>query len=558
MIVHYQNTRYYMRTPPILFLLSSSLLLLFSCTQPTPQNVATSTKDAIQLGDLDLKVTGAAIAQPKFEEALLLLHSFEYEDARAAFLETQRLDSTFAMAYWGEAMTYNHSLWQRQEKDKAIAALNKLAVGATARKALIKTELEQDFFNAAELLFGEGTKYDRDLAYKDFMEGLTKKYPTNHEVSALYAISLLGSSRNGRNEALYEKSAKIAQGIIKENPNHPGALHYMIHSYDDPVHAHLAKNAADSYAKVAPDAAHALHMPSHIYVALGLWDEVVTSNIASWNASIKKMKRKGLESGRSYHAFNWLQYGLLQRGEVDKATNILQDMVQYKEADPSKTARGYLVAMKGAQMVETNTWAGEIANIPIKVTDLSLTKRAAYAFLEGRKAYHQKDATQLQTILKEMEKDRLKSMNLIGEEGFAMCSAGGFANKPPNQLDIDMVHVMEMELQAYLATLQGATKEATNWFEKATKLDEGLNYSFGPPVILKPVHEAYAEWLLEQNQSKKALAVFEKALERQPLRLLSLQGKKQAALLLKKQAVVAEVEKELSKSLAKKERRTIL
>jgi len=536
-----------------------SCCLLFACANSTKENALTESEKTSKLGDIAFDVSGNSIAEPAFEKGLLLLHSFEYEDARTAFLEAQKLDSTFAMAYWGEAMTYNHSLWQRQEKDKALNVLNKLATTAEEREKLAATELQKDFFRSLEILFGTGTKYERDVAYNQFLEGLTQKYPDNNEIASFYAISLLGASRNGRDAKLYDKSARIVQGIIKENPNHPGALHYLIHSYDDPVHAHLAKAAADSYAKVAPDAAHALHMPSHIYVALGRWDDVVTSNIASWNASVKRMERKALkDDARSYHAFNWLQYGFLQRGEFDKANKILQDMVKYKNAVPNKKARGYLLAMKGAQMVETNTWDDEWAALAVDVSDLNLTKKAGHDFLEGMIAYHQKDAPKVTTVIKEMSDRRKKAQNIVGDSGFAMCSAGGYASKPPNQLEIDMAHVMEMELQAYLASLNGDMEMAKTWFEKGMALDEKLSYSFGPPSILKPVHEAYGEWLLDNNQLEAALTTFDRALERQPRRLRSLEGKKKAAELLKKEAVVAEVRKELDVSLAAKERGQIL
>ncbi|MFK7983014.1 MAG: tetratricopeptide repeat protein [Saprospiraceae bacterium] len=535
------------------------LTFLSACFQSKEQTSETSISAPSKLGEIDFQVTGNATAKPHFEKGLLLLHSFEYDDARAAFLAAQQEDSTFAMAYWGEAMTYNHSLWQRQEKEKAVTALNKLGKDQATRATFIKTELEQDFFQAIEVLYGEGTKYERDVAYNEFMEQLTFKYPKNNEIAAFYAISILGTSRNGRNEELYDKSARIAQGIIKENPNHPGALHYLIHSYDDPVHAHLAKKAADSYAKVAPDAAHALHMPSHIYVALGKWNDVVTSNIASWNASIKRMKTKALDNNaRSYHAFNWLQYGFLQRGETEAADNILKDMTRYTTEEPSKVARGYLIAMKGAQMVETNTWDGATADIEIDAKDLSVAKRAGYAFLEGMKAYHQADANKLDEIINKMAKVRKSAMNIVGDKGFAMCSAGGYANKPPNQLDIDMIYIMEMELAAYLATLNGNTKLAAEIFEKASALDETLNYSFGPPTILKPVHEAYGEWLLTNNQAATALAVFEKSLKRHPRRLLSIKGKKEAATQLKRESIIAEANRELEVSMVKKDRTAIL
>ena len=214
--------------------------------------------------------------------------------------------------------------------------------------------------------------------------------------------------------------------------------------------------------------------------------------------------------------------------------------------------------MKAAQMVERDVWDDEWAALQVDVSDLNLTKKTGHSFLAGRVAYEQKDKEKLSEILAEMTKRRKKAQNLVGDTGFAMCSAGGYASKPPNQLEIDMATVMEMEVAAYLATLKGDMDGAKAWFEKGTALDEKLSYSFGPPSILKPVHEAYAEWLLDNNKTAEALAVFDKSLARHPRRLRSLEGKKKAAELLKKEKVVASVREELAVSLADKERGEIL
>ena len=536
--------------------------IIFACNPSTQSSEDTSTTEnsATQLGDIQLKVTGSEAAQPHFEKGLLLMHSFEYEDAREAFLEAQEVDPKFAMAYWGEAMTFHHSLWLRQEKDKAIAALEKLAPSKEERMALMETELEKDFMAGAEILFGEGTKVERDIAYKNHMENLTSKYPKNHEVSALYAISLLGATGEGRDNEIYGKSAKIAQGIIKENPNHPGALHYLIHAFDDPEHAPLAKLAADSYSKVAPDAAHALHMPSHIYVSMGLWDEVVTSNIASWNASIKRMERKELDaSAMSFHAFNWLQYGLLQRAEFEKANEIMRDMQKHVAAADTKRARSYLVMMKGGQLVDTKDWEGEFADIEVKVDDLNIVSRSVYTLTDGLKAYYTKDETALNEAIAKIEEDRKDTEVVIGDNAIPMCNAAGYASKLPSQIDIDLAKVMEFELRAMASDLSGDKYQAQKWFREAIEIDESLNYSFGPPDVVKPIHEAYAEWLLYRKMdAEKALAMFDKALERNPRRRLALEGKKKAAEILKQEDVLTKVDSEIADIISSKERDVIL
>jgi hypothetical protein len=508
-----------------LFLIFLLFSILLSCKTDSSNN---GIEEDAKLGDITLQVTGDAEAQKHFRNGLLLLHSFEYLDARSEFLKAQEIDKNFAMAYWGELMAYNHSIWQRQLSDMAKGALRKMGVTREVRKKMAVTEIEQDFLASVELLYGKGSKSERDQAYSDYLAKMVKKYPDNHEVLSFYALSLLATSKNGRDEKKFDKSAAIAQGILEENKNHPGALHYLIHSYDDPDHAHLAVDAADSYAKVAPDAAHALHMPSHIYVALGRWNDVVNSNIASWNASMKKLDRGQSKEG-SYHALNWLQYGLLQRGETELATRLLKDMQKYTEARASKSARSYLLAMKGAHMVETNTWEGPIANIEILTKDLSLPKRTQEAFLEGMKAFHKGDEKQLASILDVLKKDKYKASLDVGNESFQMCSAGEYANIAPSQLDIDMVSIVEMELEAKLLYLQGKKSEALAILKKASDLDETLKYAFGPPIILKPVHEAYAEMLVAEGQKEEAFLAYKSSLERHPKRMLSVEGKLQLA-----------------------------
>ncbi len=535
-----------------------SIGFLTSCDYSTDKTIIL-TDDELHLGNIDFPVTGSEEAQPFFKNGTLLLHSFEYEDSRAEFLKAQELDPDFVMAYWGEAMTYNHSLWQRQDKESALDALNKLDELPDERVSKAVTEIEKDFMRAINILLGDGTKYDRDLAYSEYMQGMTEKYPDNHEVSAFYAISLLGSSRNGRNETLYDHSARIAQGIIAENPNHPGALHYLIHSYDDPDHAHLANTAADRYAKVAPDATHALHMPSHIYVALGSWDKVVTSNIASWNASVKRMEQKELgNDARSYHALNWLQYGLLQRGEYDQATELLKNMIQYTDENPSRSARVYLISMKGGHLVETDQWDSELADIQIDTEGLSIMGKSAYDYIDGLKAFHKKDQSLLNKIIDGINDKRTKAELLVGEAGFSMCGSGGYADRIPTQLDIDMIRVMELELLAYRSSLQGEKAQATDYFRSAAELDDRLSYSFGPPDIFKPAHEAFGDWMLQNQNHKEALSIYKKALERNPRRLRALKGMKIAAEKLSFESDLAKVMGEIETSLSEKKRDQIL
>lgn len=508
-----------MKNSTLVFLSIFTLIYLSNCSTPPPKED--------QLGKVEIQFTGDEEAQAPFKKGLLLLHNFEYEDARDAFLEAQKIDSTFVMTYWGEAMTHNHPLWRQQDYEKGNEALNKLAATVEERKEKAQTELEKDFLSAVETLYGEGSKYERDSSYSAHLGNMYKKYPDNQEVGAFYALSILGAVPVGRDEVAYEKGAKVVKGIIEENPNHPGALHYLIHSYDDPGHAHLAINAANSYSEVAADAAHALHMPSHIYVAVGMWDEVVTSNVASWNSSVNRMKAKELDNDAlSYHALQWKMYGLLNLGRHEEAAQLIRDMNKYCSEKSSKSARRYLIGMKGNYLVETGDWESDIADFDMDREDMNISHRASFAFMEGMKAFLNGDTERLSSIISEMETERDESSRQVSESGVPMCSAAGSNRYAPNQADLDQATVMEMELKALN---KWNTSEAEEWLRKASDLEMTINYSFGPPYIPKPSFELYADWLLEQDRLEDAAAQLERALERGPRRVSALKGQLEIA-----------------------------
>ncbi len=465
---------------------------------------------------------------PHFERGLLLLHSFEYEDAREAFIAAQEADPDFAMAYWGEAMTHNQPIWHRQQYEEGQAALKKLGERPETRLAKAATGLEKDLLKATEILFGEGEKTERDQAYSDYLGQLHEKYPDNQEVAAFYALSLLGAVPVGRDEEAYEKGAVIAQGILKENPRHPGALHYLIHSYDDPGHASLALDAANSYAKVAPDAAHALHMPSHIYVAMGMWEEVVASNIESYEASVKRMERKGLDhDARSYHAYQWLLYGHTQLGNTEEVIDILQKMAKYTEELPSQTARSYLVRMKGHFLVETQQWDHELASIEVDLEGLNISHQAVGHFLDGMQAYRAGDEKKLAAIIDTLAAKRQQAALEMVNKGVPMCSAGGSFGKP-NKVDVGQARVMNLELMALLARLRGDERRAKKQMMRAVVTQNNLNYTYGPPEIIYPAYEFYADYLLETGRYEEALVQYERALKRGPGRRRALAGKAEA------------------------------
>src|SRR5215207_11422157 len=279
-----------------------------------------------RLGTVSFPNSGAPAAKAPFLRGLALLHSFEYDDARAAFREAQRADSNFAMAYWSEALTFAQLLWGLDYADSARASLARLGPTPDARLARAKTERERRYGAAIEALFDTTDQKGRVRGYLAGLRALTAAHPKDLEARALLAIALLMPKAESPAEAKQqtEESIALAQSIFAATPDHPGGAHYLIHAADNPQYASRGLAAARAYAKIAPDAEHALHMPSHIFVQVGAWEDVVSSNERAWPASRAWVKSHGVPNTElSFHALWWLQYGYLQEGRYAAAKALI-------------------------------------------------------------------------------------------------------------------------------------------------------------------------------------------------------------------------------------------
>jgi tetratricopeptide (TPR) repeat protein len=255
------------------------------------------------LGHIEFPTSGSPPAQKHFVQGMLLLHNFEYDDAREEFQAAGKLQPDFALAYWGEALTHTYTLWMGQDLPAARAALQRLAPTPEGRRSKAPTEREKDYLDAVELLYGEGDKPARDRAYAEAMGRLHKKYPDDLEAASIYALALMGTCEGDRDFSIFMQAAAVAEEVFAKNPQHPGAIHYLIHAYDDPIHAPLGLRPARVYANVAGSASHAQHMPSHIFFALGMWDEAIAANEFSVAVADERRKHKGLGPGqRNYHS----------------------------------------------------------------------------------------------------------------------------------------------------------------------------------------------------------------------------------------------------------------
>ncbi len=463
---------------------------------------------APRLGTITFPNSGSAAAQEPFTRGVLLLHSFEFEPAAAAFREAQTADPGFALAYWGEAMSYNHPLWGEWDDDAARAVLAHLGSTPAARRAKAPTPREQMYLDAMEALWAEGPKPQRDTAYALAMEQLVRAHPDDDEARALWSLSILGLSSTTRVVPSYMRAAAIAQEVFERHPNHPGAAHYIIHSFDDPVHAPLGLPAARAYSTIAPDAAHAQHMTTHIFLAMGMWDEVVSQNeIAA-----------GLTNWSPNHYTAWLGYGLLQQGRHAAAREHLERARREMGSPGRPGQRWYLASMRAHHVINAEAWDDPMLGWTIDLSDADA--RAMDAFTQGYAALRRgdRDAVTPQVA-------RLQAVADSAVPGTA--------------------RVLALNLTAAIAAEDGAFARAVELLREATAIEDELPAAYGPPDIVKPSWELLGELYLSRGRAAEAQAAFGRALALAPKRALSLRGLLAAATANGDKPVAARAREEL-------------
>jgi tetratricopeptide (TPR) repeat protein len=466
--------------------------------------------------------SGAPAAQADFSQGIALLHDFEYPSAATAFQRAQSADPGFAMAYWGEAMTFNHPLWAQQDLAAARAALNKLAPTAVARRAKAKTDREKGYLDAVEILYGEGSKLERDFRYEAAMAKLHERYPDDVDAAAFYALSTLGTAHAGRDIPTYMRAARVLEEAWIDHQEHPGLVHYLIHSYDDPAHAPLGLRAARIYSRIAPDAGHAQHMCSHIFLALGMWDETVQANLAAM-ADVDRMRAaQGKGPARCGHYPSWLEYGYLQLGKMDEAKAALtacRATVESQAAmdhpgmsmDPDSSLSSSFASMRLRYLLDTGEWTGEVANWQLpKSAGPGAQLNFAFAqalggIARGRVAEARQALNELETVGSKIAESETKTAN----------PDPSYRLRPG---------VLLLEARALLAEHEGDLPGAEKLLRQAVAVEETLPVDFGPPTIDKPTHELLGEFLLRRGRKDEARAEFTKALARTPGRRLAQQG----------------------------------
>ncbi|EAQ29423.1 hypothetical protein NAP1_01585 [Erythrobacter sp. NAP1] len=455
-----------------------------------------------------METTANEAAREPFLRGLALLHNFEYDYAAEAFRAAQAADPDFVMAYWGEAMTHNHPLWEQQDYDAATAILNRLSSTREARAAKARNPMESRWLAAVETLYGDGEKEARDLEYLAAMRAMLADYPDDIDVRAFTGLAVLGSSHGGRQIALYMEAAGILEPGFMTHEMHPGILHYLIHSYDDPVHAPLGERMAQRYAVVAPDAGHAQHMISHIFHALADWEASEKANILADAVVDRQRTAAGRPPADCGHYNEWLVYALLQQGE--DASDRVASCRAVALAD-GREQRLYgpvwsYITMAGWQAVDTQIWPQELDESARQFPVVRLKEAHINALR------HHDDAAMLEGILAAMQAD-IEPL----AKGLARWSPDDRTTMPWAERWVAQVAALEL-----LAS--GKETAGLEALRAAAEAESALPVVFGPPIMPKPSWEILGERLLAMGREDDAAEAFRQSLEFAPGRRLSREG----------------------------------
>lgn len=502
------------------FVLAFFFLVAALCVSAQAQEHQHQHEAHEELGQVNFRVSCSAAAQKQFNRADALLHSFGYEQADKAFSEVLATDPGCVMAYWGIAMSQNHPLWAPPtpaELKKGLAAVEK------ARSLTIKTERERDYIAAIEAFYKDHDKIDhptRTMAYEKAMEQVFARYPDDREAVIFYALSLLGTASSravDKTFAKQKRAVEILNPIISQEPNHPGVAHYVIHSYDYPQLANLALPAARSYAKIAPSSPHALHMPTHIFTRLGLWQESIQSNLASADAAkrLVAMTHPGSGAFDQLHAIDYLVYAYLQGGQDQKAKQVLDELKTIDKLDHNVIAAAYSFAAAPARYaVERGRWpdAAKLAPYPSsfpwnrfpQAEAITYFARAIGSARSGAPAAARKDVERLEELRQAL-----------------------IASKDPYwPLQVE---IQKISAEAWIAKAESRNDDAVKIMRSAAELEDSTEKHPVTPGSIVPARELFGDLLLELGRPAEALKEYEASLQNSPNRLKGLYGAGRAA-----------------------------
>jgi hypothetical protein len=466
-----------------------------------------------EFGTVDFHITGSKQVQEDFNTAVALLHSFEYDDAEKEFAKIIDEAPGCAMAYWGVAMCNFHPLWEPPTEANLKKGAKALDIANSIKQ---RSPKETAFIDAAGLYYKDWSTTDphsRAVRFENAMQQLYRSYPDDREAAIFYALALDASADPADKSYAHQlKAGKILDSMYALAPNHPGIVHYIIHTYDYPGIAQLALNAARRYADVAPSSAHALHMPSHIFTRLGLWDESIRTNTRSVEAAQCYAKAAGFKGhwDEELHALDYLVYAYLQKGDNSDAEKQSQYLSTIKETSPSNFKVSYTFAAVPVRMaLENKNWtaASQLTpqpsslpwnNFPWQEAIVHFGKLLGLAHIGDSKA-----AQNELTTLDSLHASLLK------------------------QNDLYKARQVEIQMKAGKAWIMYANrdvKQALQLMESAANQEDSVSKSPVTPGEVLPARELYADMLFSLHQYDAAFAQYGLVLQKSPNRFNSLFG----------------------------------
>ena len=460
---------------------------------------------AERLGTVSFPTSCSPAVQPLFVRGVALLHSFGYEPARKAFEQIEAEEPSCAMAYWGEAMTYYHQLWDRPSSAdlaKGWALVQKAQAGGP------KTAREQGYIAAIAAFFRNDAKESfesRSAAYIEALDHLHQQFPNDHEAAIFYALSLLGSPHASDNDfADRKKAVGILNAVLKDEPDHPGVAHYLIHACDNPEMAREGLPAARRYAQIAPGSAHALHMPSHIFARLGLWQDDIASNLESMAAAAKQRSTHD-----RVHAMDFLEYAYLQTGQSAKAKVIGEEAMAIPKEEYAENFVDYFfrtqVHFPALLALETRAWR-EAENLQPPLNAAPAFQAITY-WAQAVAAGHLRDVAVARTAVEKYD----AALDAVKKSSYAYVA--------------DEMATTRDEAHAWLAFTQGNGPEGTRLLGKVADEQDKT----GKGEVELPAREMLADMLLELRRPADALAEYERSLKTDPNRFNALDGAARAA-----------------------------
>jgi tetratricopeptide (TPR) repeat protein len=467
---------------------------------------------AAQLGTVTFPVSCAPSVQKPFERGVALLHSFWYEEAEKEFMQISTDDPHCAMAHWGVAMSLWHQLWNEPDKKVIQRGLDEVHEARTTDGPT--TPREQAYIAAIAAFYSDSKKLNHDArakAYSDAMKKVYETYPDDHESAAFYALSLLASEPgDDATLANRKQAAAILEKLFVIEPDHPGVAHYLIHAYDRPELAQLGLPAAHRYAQIAPASPHALHMPSHIFARVGLWQDDINSNLASIAATRKTAAMGMGGEGHQFHAMDFLVYAYLQSGHESEAQKIIDEL---KTMPPTRNMYGMdydprvssQARFEASYALELHDWrsAASLSLVPgadPEINSTTLLARAIGAARIGQLADARKEVDQVKSIAASLMKKKKKG-------------------------EADFLNRQIAEPLAWIAHAEGKDDEAIKLLRPlAEKETDGMSETGDLPA-----QEMLADLLLEAKRPEQALVEYQTDLKLNPNRFDGLYGAARAA-----------------------------